>query len=142
MMCEFLRYTLSSPHEMNFRSLAKFWTDVLSREDLDLNLINLWAIVDMQRAFFGFSVFEFIIDNNQKDTSEFAKVNRPQTETEFSQHSIYNKDGYKEVINGSSVFIEILWKRINNFRNFEFRLNTRVLRVADVKHLLNPLKIN
>ena len=115
------------------RSLAKFWNDELSREGLDLNLVNLWAIVDMQRAFFGFSVFEFIIDTNQKDTTEFAKKNRVHTEFEFSRNSIYNKDGYKEVINGSSVFTDILWKRIKAFENFEYRLNTRVFRIVDVK---------
>ncbi len=118
------------------RSLAKFWNDELSREGLDLNLINLWAIVDMQRAFFGFSVFEFIIDTNQKDTTEFAMKNRLHTNFEFSQHSIYNKDGYKEVVNGSSVFTNILWKRINSFKNFEFRLNTRVVRITDVMLML------
>ena len=115
------------------RSLAKFWNDELSREGLDLNLVNLWAIVDMQRAFFGFSVFEFIIDTNQKDTTEFAKENKMNTEFDFSQNSIYNKDGYKEVINGSSVFTDILWKRIKAFENFEYRLNTRVFRIVDVK---------
>ena len=115
------------------RSLAAFWNEELRREGLDLNLVNLWAIVDMQRAFFGFSVFEFIIDTNQKDTTEFAKKNRHHTNFEFSQlHSIYNQEGYKEVVNGSSVFIDILWKEINMFENFEYRLNTRVIRISDV----------
>ena len=118
---------------MYIRSLAKFWNDELGKEGLDLNLVNLWAIVDMQRAFFGFSVFEFIIDTNQKDTTEFAKKNRMHTDLDFSQNSIYNKDGYKEVINGSSVFTDILWKRIKAFENFEYRLNTRVSRIVDVK---------
>ena len=122
------------------RSLAKFWNDELSREGLDLNLVNLWAIVDMQRAFFGFSVFEFIIDTNQKDTTEFAKKSRMHTDFDLTQNSIYNKDGYKEVINGSSVFTDILWKRIKAFENFEYQVNTRVFRIVDVKLILvfNP----
>ena len=118
---------------IHIRSLAAFWNGELLREGLDLNLVNLWAIVDMQRAFFGFSVFEFIIDSNQKETTEFAKKNTLHANFEFSQlHSIYNQDGYKEVVNGSSAFIDILWKRINMFENFEYRLNTRVIRISDV----------
>ena len=48
-----------------FRSLRKFWERELTKRGADLNLIDFFGTIALQRPYFWFSVHEYIMDDSQ-----------------------------------------------------------------------------
>ena len=53
-----------------FRSLRKFWERELTKRGADLNLIDFFGTIALQRPYFWFSVHEYIMDDSQIVTTE------------------------------------------------------------------------
>ena len=57
-----------------FRSLRKFWERELTKKGADLNLIDFFGTIGLQRPYFWFSVHEYIMDDSQPITDERYKL--------------------------------------------------------------------
>ena len=57
-----------------FRSLRKFWERELTKKGADLNLIDFFGTIGLQRPYFWFSVHEYIRDDSQPITDERYKL--------------------------------------------------------------------
>ena len=79
--------------------------------------MNLWAVMDLQRPFLGHSLFEFVLDSNQKELQE-------------AEHE--HKD-YVEIINGSSVLPNTIFEKLKSFENFQYKLERKVLKIVENK---------
>ena len=95
--------------------MAAFLREALEEKNLDPNLMNMWGVIDLQRPFLGHSVFEFVIDSNQKQIQE-------------AEHEHKH---FVEIVNGSSVLPDTIFQKLLHFKNFQYTLAADVLKVVD-----------
>ena len=108
------------------------------KRGLGLNLIHLWNIIDLLKAYLNFSVFEFVIDGLQKkldmDVEKNHQVNR------FMEAKLSGQKNYWEVVNGSSVVTETIFNRLKSFKKtFKYHLNAKVYKIHQTVSFVGDL---
>ena len=80
-----------------FRSLLKFWQRELTKKGADLNLIDLFGTIGLQRPYFWFSVFEYIMDDSQIVTKEADNLypKNPPLSEEAKKNIEHYKNGFE-----------------------------------------------
>ena len=99
----------------DFRSLGAFVREGLAERKADPNLMNMWATVDNIRSFLGHSVLEFLIDSNQKEMNKAERKHKH----------------FVEIVNGSSVLPNTIFKNLQKSKNFYYILGAEVVKIID-----------
>ena len=102
---------------LDFRSLGVFLKEGLLKRKADPNLMNMLATTGGLRSFLGHSVLEFLIDSNQK-TDKMEKAE------EEHKHFV-------EIVNGSSVLTEKIFKMLQGFKKFDYMLGAKAVKIVD-----------
>ena len=110
------------------RSLAIFLKNGLMKRGLSLNLIHLWNIIDLLKAYLNFSFFEFVIDGLQREVD--MKVEKNKQVNRFMEAKISGEKHYWEIVNGSSVVTETIFQKLKSFKKtFNYHLNAKVYEI-------------
>ena len=112
------------------RSLAIFLKNGLMKRGLSLNLIHLWNIIDLLKAYINFIVFEFVIDGLQKEIDLKVDLRENKPKNRFMDAKISGQKNYWEIVNGSSVITETIFKKLKTFKKtFKYHLNSKVYEI-------------
>ena len=99
---------------------------------LDMNLIQLWSILDFLKAFMNYSVHEFATSSPENQIGKSNEDEKPKTINHITNEA--NREiSMIEVANGSSEVTEALWASLLLYEKkkaFEYHLNAKVTEVT------------
>ena len=102
---------------------------------LDMNLIQLWSILDFLKAFMNYSVHEFATHSPEKQNDKSNEDGKHKTKN-FTTNEANREIKMYEVANGSSEVTEALWASLLSYEKtkaFKYYLNAKVTEITHTR---------